>query len=380
MAKKRRHVAAPAAYRASAAANREVSVDYESIAKTLDTLGGYYDQLSADVVGIPASLERTLLLHSLVVLVVQNAHMVVQSVSTAQIALAVGSAVWLTRKSFVAMFLPHVAFQAGSGREVALRSMVFILTLGGVGTVYYRVEEPLNTLQLAAFAVLFLLDVVSMYFVRSAKGRLTRRQVVLSAVEVTNLVACFSICQNYKKGWIYDDIAFALTAATAFVHVVVLLTAKYVVLCCFSSDTNGAFVRTQQRGAKLMEDIWQDIDRFEPKQLLLGTSKKKKTKSKFRAGSSKTVISCSDGSADPALQKKQSVFKEPSVQLAILTLFQMLLLVSQLVLSAFVIYSWEMISALMLSSSHVLWTLGQVRRKVLSRRTIGSAGQRLKTE
>jgi hypothetical protein len=66
--------------------------------------------------------------------------------------------------------------------------------------------------------------------------------------------------------------AFALTAATAFVHVVVLLSAKYVVLHCFASDTNGAFASTRQRGAKLMEYIWQGIDRFEPEHLLLGLS------------------------------------------------------------------------------------------------------------
>lgn len=78
MAKKRRHAQAPAAQRASAATNREASVDPEVIEKSLYNLGTYYDQLSVEVVGIPASLERTLLLHSLVALVVQNALMVVQ--------------------------------------------------------------------------------------------------------------------------------------------------------------------------------------------------------------------------------------------------------------------------------------------------------------
>ncbi|EGZ17157.1 hypothetical protein PHYSODRAFT_285884 [Phytophthora sojae] len=67
--------------------------------------------------------------------------------------------------------------------------------------------------------------------------------------------------------------AFALTAATAFVHVLELLSAKYVVLHCFGTDTNGSFNKQQRRGAKLMEGIWQDIDQFEPEQLLLGTTK-----------------------------------------------------------------------------------------------------------
>ncbi|KAF1786667.1 hypothetical protein GQ600_11051 [Phytophthora cactorum] len=171
--------------------------------------------------------------------------------------------------------------------------------------------------------------------------------------------------------------AFALTATTAFVHVIVLLTAKYVVLHCFG-DMNGAFMKTQQRGAKLMEDIWLDIDRFEPEQLIVGASKKKKAKSKSRASASRTTGDYS--SAESALQNNRPVFKEPRVLLAMLTLVQMLLLGSQLLLSAFVLYSWEMISVLMLSSSHVLWTLGQVRRKVLSRSTIGSAAQKLKSE
>lgn len=169
--------------------------------------------------------------------------------------------------------------------------------------------------------------------------------------------------------------AFALTAATAFVHVVVLLTAKYIVLYCFG-DLNGAFMETKHRGAKLMERVWLDIDRFEPEQLLVGASKKKKAKSKSRTSSSKTVT-VTAGNDNSALQKKQSVFKEPRVQLAVLTLVQILLLLSQLVLSVFVLHSWEIISVLMLSSSHVLWTLGQVRRKVLSRKTITSADQKL---
>ncbi|KAG6949718.1 hypothetical protein JG687_00014677 [Phytophthora cactorum] len=401
MARKRRHVAASAAQRASATMNREKSVDYEAIEKSLETLGNYHDQLGGEVMGIPASLDSTLLLHGLVALVVQNVLMVVQSVSTAQIAWMLGTAVWMTRKSIVGMFLPHVALRVGSGREIGLRLAILVLSMGGLGAAYYRVEIQLHTLHLVAFAVVyvvlhFVLDMVSVYLIRGAKGRLTRRQIFLSATEATFLVAGISICLNYKRGWIYDEMAFALTATTAFVHVIVLLTAKYVVLHCFG-DMNGAFMKTQQRGAKLMEDIWLDIDRFEPEQLIVGASKKKKAKSKSRASASRTTGDYS--SAESALQNNRPVFKEPRVLLAMLTLVQMLLLGSQLLLSAFVLYSWEMIryatsyacgnhmtlilslsSVLMLSSSHVLWTLGQVRRKVLSRSTIGSAAQKLKSE
>ncbi|KAF1776671.1 hypothetical protein GQ600_5238 [Phytophthora cactorum] len=344
--------------------NREKSVDYEAIEKSLETLGNYHDQLGGEVMGIPASLDSTLLLHGLVALVVQNVLMVVQSVSTAQIAWMLGTAVWMTRKSIVGMFLPHVALRVGSGREIGLRLAILVLSMGGLGAAYYRVEIQLHTLHLVAFAVVYSDPVGFLY--------------------------------AQKRGWIYDEMAFALTATTAFVHVIVLLTAKYVVLHCFG-DMNGAFMKTQQRGAKLMEDIWLDIDRFEPEQLIVGASKKKKAKSKSRASASRTTGDYS--SAESALQNNRPVFKEPRVLLAMLTLVQMLLLGSQLLLSAFVLYSWEMIryatsyacgnhmtlilslsSVLMLSSSHVLWTLGQVRRKVLSRSTIGSAAQKLKSE
>ncbi|KAF4042730.1 hypothetical protein GN244_ATG05036 [Phytophthora infestans] len=373
MAKKRRHVAAP--HRATATASREVSVDHEAMKKSLESFGANYDQLRSEVTGISASLERTLLLQSLVALVLQNVLMVVQSVSTTQIAVAVGTAVWMTRERFVEMFLPPVSLRVGSGREVLLRSLILVLAIVGLGAVFYRVEIPPSVVHLVAFAAVFLLDLVSIYLSKAARGRLARPQILLAAVEVTHLVAGLSISLNYKQGWIYDEMAFALTAATAFVHVVVLLTAKYIVLYCFG-DMNGAFMETKQRGAKLMERVWIDIDRFEPEQLLVGASKKKKAKNKSRTSSSKTV-SVTAGNDKSALPKKQSVFKEPRVQLAVLTLVQILLLLSQLVLSVYVLHSWEMISVLMLSSSHVLWTLGQVRRKVLSRKTITSADQKL---
>ncbi|ETO73886.1 hypothetical protein F444_10225 [Phytophthora nicotianae P1976] len=374
MAKKRRHVAST--QRASATTNREKPIDHEAIKKSLETLGAYYDRLSGEVVGIPARLERTLLLHSLVVLVVQNALMVVQSVPTTQIALLAGTVVWMTRKSFVELFLPPAPLRVGSGREIGLRIFILVLGMSGLGALYYRNEIPSDTLHIVAFAAVFLLDIVSIYLIRGAIGRLTIRQILLSAMEVTYLVTGISISLNYKKEWIYDEMAFALTAATAFVHVIVLLTAKYVVLHCFG-DINGAFMKTQQRGAKLLESVWQDIDRFEPDQLSVGASKKKKSKSKSHISSMKTITSGNDSSA---LQTNRSIFKEPRVQLALLTLVQILLLLTQLVLSALVLYSWEMTSVLMLSSSHVLWTLGQVRRKVLSRCTVRSADQKLKSE
>ncbi|KAJ8579165.1 hypothetical protein ON010_g46 [Phytophthora cinnamomi] len=72
MGKKRRQVAAPATQRA----NREAPVDLEAVGKALAEKRAVYDELVVDIAGVPASLERTLLLHSLVALVVQNALMV----------------------------------------------------------------------------------------------------------------------------------------------------------------------------------------------------------------------------------------------------------------------------------------------------------------
>lgn len=50
----------------------------------------------------------------------------------------------------------------------------------------------------------FLLDVASIHLVRGAKGRLTRRQIVLSAVETTFLVAGFSTCLNFVSTAVVD--------------------------------------------------------------------------------------------------------------------------------------------------------------------------------
>ncbi|KAF1776667.1 hypothetical protein GQ600_17394 [Phytophthora cactorum] len=231
---------------------REKSVDYEAIEKSLETLGNYHDQLGGEVMGIPASLDSTLLLHGLVALVVQNVLMVVQ-----------------------------------------------------------------------------------------------------------------------KRGWIYDEMAFALTATTAFVHVIVLLTAKYVVLHCFG-DMNGAFMKTQQRGAKLMEDIWLDIDRFEPEQLIVGASKKKKAKSKSRASASRTTGDYS--SAESALQNNRPVFKRAAGAACNVD-------IGANAASGFATLALCVRPVFVGNDKlHVLWTLGQVRRKVLSRSTIGSAAQKLKSE
>ncbi|KUF78233.1 hypothetical protein AM587_10012643 [Phytophthora nicotianae] len=369
MAKKRRHVAST--QRASATTNREKPIDHEAIKKSLETLGAYYDRLSGEVVGIPARLERTLLLHSLVVLVVQNALMVVQSVPTTQFALLAGTVVWMTRKSFVELFLPPAPLRVGSGREIGLRILILVLGMSGLGALYYRNEIPSDTLHIVAFAAVYVCQQRRHFdFSQLCK------ELVLEDLGKSINLTIWTCCNEQKKEWIYDEMAFALTAATAFVHVIVLLTAKYVVLHCFG-DINGAFMKTQQRGAKLLESVWQDIDRFEPDQLSVGASKKKKSKSKSHISSMKTITSGNDSSA---LQTNRSIFKEPRVQLALLTLVQILLLLTQLVLSALVLYSWEMTSVLMLSSSHVLWTLGQVRRKVLSRCTVRSADQKLKSE
>jgi len=78
-----------------------------------------------------------------------------QSVSTPQIVLVAGTAVWMARKSFVGMILPHAALQNITGHEVILRAAVLLLTLGGLGVVHYRVKMPLDTLQLVLFAAVY---------------------------------------------------------------------------------------------------------------------------------------------------------------------------------------------------------------------------------
>ncbi|RQM16450.1 hypothetical protein DD237_003368 [Peronospora effusa] len=146
---------------------------------------------------------------------------------------------------------------------------------------------------------------------------------------------------------VIDMTAFTLTTMTVFVQAVVILSTKYVVLHCFDSDMSGTFVRTQQRGEKLLESLWQDIDRFEPEQLLAGfaeASNKKKVKSKALASTKETKSKiCNNTSSELTQHTQQSILNEPRVQLAILVLIQMLLLMFQLLLSAFVLDSWEMI-------------------------------------
>ncbi|KUF89797.1 hypothetical protein AM588_10002427 [Phytophthora nicotianae] len=286
MAKKRRHVAST--QRASATTNREKPIDHEAIKKSLETLGAYYDRLSGEVVGIPARLERTLLLHSLVVLVVQNALMVVQ-VFTPVIAYKVTVTAihsfcctperanyticvvgWNCRlddeEKLRGVVSASCPLRVGSGREIGLRILILVLGMSGLGALYYRNEIPSDTLHIVAFAAV------------------------------------------------------------------------------------GNSFRARDSAAH---------------------GEKKKSKSKSHISSMKTITSGNDSSA---LQTNRSIFKEPRVQLALLTLVQILLLLTQLVLSALVLYSWEM------TSSHVLWTLGQVRRKVLSRCTVRSADQKLKSE
>ena len=169
---------------------------------------------------------------------------------------------------------------------------------------------------------------------------------------------------------------------TAFVQAVVILSTKYIVLHCFDSDMNGTFVRTQQRGEKLLERLWQDIDRFEPEQLLTGFTeaskvclhecfirvqtmlrcfllKKTKVKSKELVSTSESKSSiCTNTSLDLTQHTQQSILNEPRVQLAILVLIQMLLVVFQLLLSAFVLNAWEMIRYItrLKSSFAVIWS------------------------
>ncbi|RMX63901.1 hypothetical protein DD238_005361 [Peronospora effusa] len=179
------------------------------------------------------------------------------------------------------------------------------------------------------------------------KGRLSREVIVLSAIEHTSLVAGFSYCPVHTNAIVIDMTAFTLTTMTVFVQAVVILSTKYVVLHCFDSDMSGTFVRTQQRGEKLLESLWQDIDHFEPEQLLAGfaeASNKKKVKSKALASTKETKSKiCNNTSSELTQHTQQSILNEPRVQLAILVLIQMLLLMFQLLLSAFVLDSWEMI-------------------------------------
>ncbi|CAI5701811.1 unnamed protein product [Peronospora effusa] len=368
MAKKRRHVSALRA----PVKSREAAADLE---KSLHKVQTYYHQLSVDVMEIPATLDDALLLHSLMALVVQNMLLVVQGVTIAQFALLIGIAVWMMRQNLVKMLLPRVS-------PVITRLTIQILMLTGAGAVYYYYELSLKTIQVVKVAIICLLDIALICCDRVTKGRLSREVIVLSAIEHTSLVAGFSYCPVHTNAIVIDMTAFTLTTMTVFVQAVVILSTKYVVLHCFDSDMSGTFVRTQQRGEKLLESLWQDIDRFEPEQLLAGfaeASNKKKVKSKALASTKETKSKiCNNTSSELTQHTQQSILNEPRVQLAILVLIQMLLLMFQLLLSAFVLDSWEMISALVISSSRLLWILGQVRRKMLSRRTIRPIDSKLK--
>ncbi|CAI5744897.1 unnamed protein product [Peronospora destructor] len=372
MAKKRRHVYGSSALR-TPAKSREAVADLE---KSLNKLQTYYHQLSADAIEIPSTLDDALLLHSLMALIVQNALLAVQGVTSSQIALLIGIAVWMMRqKSIVKILLPRVS-------PLIIRIAILISMLTGIGVVYYYFELSLKTTQVVNVAIICLLDVARIYYDRVAKGRLSRKVIVFSAIEHTLLVAGFSNCPAHTQVIVIDIAAFTLTTMTVFVQVVVILSTKYVVLHCFDSDMSGNFVRTQQRGQKLLESLWQDIDRIEPEQLLAGfaeASKKKELKSTALTSTSETKNStCNNTSLDLTQHAQQSILNEPCVQLAILVLVQMLLVMFQLYLSAFVLSSWEMISALVISSSRLLWILGQVRRKMLFRRTIRPIDSKLK--
>ncbi|CEG43783.1 uncharacterized protein PHALS_14075 [Plasmopara halstedii] len=373
MAKKRRNVTGPLTQRTPTA----TTVNHEAIKNTLQKVGTYFDQLSDEIMEIPTTLERTILLHSLVALAVQNALIIVQTVSLVQVVSAVGIAVWMMRKSFVRLFLPRVALIAGSDLEISFRGAIVCLTVVGLAFVFCLVEVPLNAFQVLAFAVAFLLDAVMIYLMKATQGRFTRQQIFLSAVEATYLVTGLPICVNFRKEWVYDSMAFALTATTAFVHVGVLLTAKHVILNCFGLSTSDDFTRTKERGVAIMEQLWLDVESCDSEQMLVGNSKKKKNRSKLQARFLKTDATDHNTSE---LQNKHSNINDPHVRLAMLTLVQIVLLLLQFLLSAFVLYSWEMISALMLSSSHVLWILGRVRRNLLSPRTVGSESYKLKKE
>ena len=71
MAKKRRHVSASRAPAKSDEAAAEVE-------KSLLKLQTYYNHLSADAMEIPTTLDNALLLHNLMALVVQNAFLLAQ--------------------------------------------------------------------------------------------------------------------------------------------------------------------------------------------------------------------------------------------------------------------------------------------------------------
>ncbi|RLN82925.1 hypothetical protein BBJ28_00000875 [Nothophytophthora sp. Chile5] len=253
------------------------AVDTAATATALDRLNGYYKELCDEVTGVPAALERTLLLHSVVAVVVQNALM-------------------------------------------------------------YD-ENLLITLVL---------------------------------IRITPAV-------TQKPELIYDRLASVLTGVTAGVHTLVLLTTKYLLLHCCETDLNGAFAKTHERGTKLMESLWLDIDRGEseplladviaaPKVLLTRSilrslthvpstnkscclcsafQKRKSQKNKSRAGALKSGNVITDANSaleqlESAASAHRSVFSEPRVLLAIATLGQTLLLLAQLVLSAFMLYSWEL--------------------------------------
>ncbi|CAH0482681.1 unnamed protein product [Peronospora belbahrii] len=370
MAKKRRHLqGSSSTLRTSSGTSRDTAI---GLNKSLYKLERYYDQLSEEVVDIPASLDRTVLLQSLVALIVQNTLLVIQGVSITQIVLFLGSAIWMMRKSIVTMFLPYASLQVCRISTIFLMLAVFKVIL-------YYFELFLSTTELVNFAIICQLDVASMYFDTNPNRRHAYKTIIVAAIETTLLTAGFWKFPFHTKAVIIDTTAFILTTLSAFVHTVILLTAKHIVLSGFSLDTNGKFARTQQRGAKLLERLWHDIDCSESEELVAGFIGTSKAKRKTRASTMKTTNACSNDGLDLTLQtQQQSPYNEPRVQLAILMLIQILLLLLQILLSAFVAFSWEVISVLILSSSHVLWTLGQVRRQLLSRRVIRPTDPKLK--
>ncbi|GAB9467575.1 hypothetical protein Gpo141_00004914, partial [Globisporangium polare] len=341
----------------------------------------YYTSLAADIAGASLALDCTLWIHNVVALMIQNVLMYDQHVGKEQLLLLLWTALWLGRAFIVtSQVSPFASLRAEkTRREVVL----WRLMIGGLGLALhapflYVHDSPVRSRHLQLLVQILLMEIVSIGMFDQSKARLTWSQIMIATTEALFATSIFSVMYNHRDNLIYDRIAFAVTGLSVTTHTFVLLAAKLVAFSP-SSAREAAAKWNQKRGRELVAELRHAIDLHDGDESdaeALKQKKKKAARSQAQphdaeAASQVAAATTTHSTAKP-LSVMRNLLQHASVKVAMLMVGQALLLLLQAAAATHLMLSWEITSILMLSSTHVLWTVLQLHEK-LSRAMPASA-------
>ncbi|TMW62926.1 hypothetical protein Poli38472_005544 [Pythium oligandrum] len=305
--------------------------------KSLETATQYYMQLTADGNNAKARLDGVLWLHHSIAVVVINALLFDGHVDTQQQLIVGATVFWLGRRFLLQHIAGYSVLRRGWQRVSMARTVLLFVFAGVMLPLAFDRFDLWSTQTTQLLGVIIAFDVMSVAVLIGATSDTEElSNYALDGLETVFLVGLFSTQFSHRPHLIYDRYAFRLSCASVATHCMVIAGAKSAVFARSVTDDKRSHQRRDQLLAQARASLAYD-----------GFGDQKTSENEEEKTSK----------ADQFTPSWLEWLGDSRGKLLCWTSMQTLLVLTQVTLSWFVLYSWELSSVLMLSSSHVLWEL-----------------------